>query len=310
MEANRLWSIVASIHAVYLWVITALGLPGNILALITILSMHAITPASMLVATLAATDGLALTLKLIGHQLFRHGVYVGDAGCKCEFLVLYVSTMANWVLLWICAERFVVICRPKFHNMFSNKKFWAGVLFLCGVALLAVFLPISVVMRVSVSHGNKCGTHTQYLWFFMNVWYWINACLHLFIPFSVIAPLTILTVIKLYKTRGVLTGNDAENKTQAVRQTAVMMGVAALVFLLLSLPSCVYFLSYKMSDNKVVEARWAIFEQVQYIFLDSTHALNFYLYFLSSKLFRARLLALLTCRRSQSLDIGTSADLI
>ncbi|XP_059150317.1 mu-type opioid receptor-like [Physella acuta] len=310
MEADRLWSIVMSIHAVYLWVIAALGLPGNILALITILSMHVITPAAMLVATLAATDGLALIFKLIGHQVFRHGLHVGDTGCKCEFLVMYISTLANWVLLCICAERFIVICQPKFHNVVSTKKFWAVVLILCGVALLAIFLPISVVMRISVIKGTKCGTDDQYYWFFVNVWYWINASLHLFIPFSFVAPLTVLTVVRLYKTRGVLTGTEAENKNQAVRQMAVMLVVAALMFLLLSLPSCVYFLSYKMSDNQVVEARWAIFEQVQYMLIDSTHAVNFYLYFLSSQLFRTRLISLFCCRKSQSLDIGTSADQI
>ncbi|CAL1540488.1 unnamed protein product [Lymnaea stagnalis] len=300
IEANRLWTIVLDISVVYFWVIFAIGLPANVLALITILKMQVITPATILIAVLASLDGLALIGKFVATVVVQHDLYLGTTGCRFQFLIIYVSTMANWALAYICAERFVSMWYPLLRDKYLSKKSLCLALVATGLSFFIVFATISIVMRGADNTGHRCGTRAEHVWFHKNIWYWINASLFLFVPCLCIVPLTLITIVKLFWSRKPKhsetdrydfeneAGNaNTERKNQ--RTVTIMMTLAAVTFILLSLPSCIYYLAYKSSNDIVVEARWAVFEQVQFVFIDSSHAVNFFIYFLSSKLFRDRL---------------------
>ena len=55
-------------------VLAVIGVPSNALTVATILSMHALSPATFFVVLLAVFDGCALIVKLLGNQLGQHGV--------------------------------------------------------------------------------------------------------------------------------------------------------------------------------------------------------------------------------------------
>lgn len=84
-------------------------------------------------------------------------------------------------------------------------------------------------------------------------------------------------------------------------QTAftAMMVLAAAFFLILSLPGCVFYLGYKVKTDPKLQANWLLFEQVQHILVDMSHALNFFIYFIAVKVFRDSLVRVLTCRGRQ-----------
>lgn len=328
IEANRLWVIVRNISVVYFWVIFAIGLPANALALITSLKMQVITPATILVAVLAALDGLALIGKLVGTLVVDYQLYLGNTGCRFQFLIMFVSTLANWVLALICAERFLSLWYPLLRDKYLSKKRVLLALLATGLSLLVVFATISAVMRGADNTGYRCGTRAEFVWFHKNVWYWINASLFLFVPCFCIVPLTLLTIVKLIRSRKLEknegNSNDFENELENAskerknqKSLTIMMTLAAVTFILLCLPACIYYLSYKASTDIVIEARWAVFEQVQFVFIDSSHAINFFLYFVSSKLFRDKVLDLVLPKsisarctsRSDSVNLETKNKL-
>ena len=81
-------------------------------------------------------------------------------------------------------------------------------------------------------------------------------------------------------------------------QTALtaMMVLAATFFLILCLPGCVFYLSYQVKSDPTLKAKWLLFEQIQFILVDMSHALNFFIYFIGVKTFRDSLIRLVTCK--------------
>ena len=68
-----------------------------------------------------------------------------------------------------------------------------------------------------------------------------------------------------------------------------MLVGAALVFLALTLPTCLYHLFlYKLYDPRVLKesAQRYLFEQVVYFLADANHAVNFFIYFVTAAKFR------------------------
>ncbi|XP_055860405.1 somatostatin receptor type 3-like [Biomphalaria glabrata] len=308
-EVNRLWSMVLEIKQIYMWVLLAVGFPANILALVTVLTMHVVTPIALLIATLAVFDGTALIGKLIGVQISLRRLYLGSFGCKMEFLILFMSSMANWILALICLERYISLVHPTKRARWTSKKVVCAELIGTGTFLLSIFAAISLSMRDAIQSGYQCGVYTDYYWFYTHVWFWVNACLFLFIPCFIILPCTILTVVHIARTQRRYCDDKPASPycdleaplTQRERQyqlnMTAMMVIAALFFIVLRLPSCIYYLSYQESADLVIEARWAVFEQIQFLLFDSTHAINFFIYFMSSRVFRHHLLYLLSCKK-------------
>ena len=81
-------------------------------------------------------------------------------------------------------------------------------------------------------------------------------------------------------------------------QTALtaMMVLAATFFLILCLPGCVFYLSYQVKSDPTLKTKWLLFEQIQFILVDMSHALNFFIYFIGVKTFRDSLIRLITCK--------------
>ncbi|GFO36256.1 thyrotropin-releasing hormone receptor [Plakobranchus ocellatus] len=327
-EIERLRQMASDIKRTYIWVVWALGFPSNILCVVTVLSMRGPSPATFLVSTLAVTDGLAISAKLLAHQFGQWQVYMGTVGCKSNFWAIFLSSLANWTLVLICGERYVAVCFPlKKVYVVTRRRCQVTVLALA-LTLLIFFASVYYVMRDADSTGYYCGTYNKYLAFWTTGWYWINTLISLFLPFLCIVLLTALIVYGLMRSRrerrGILgktadvrqhlmDGSNNKNRrgtnqrllkeAEAVeRSITAMLILAAAIFLLLALPTCIYLLAYKQprygeSRDPLLEARWALFDQIQFVLIDSSHAVNFFLYFLSAQRFRRQLYHVIRCRR-------------
>lgn len=91
----------------YIWVLCAVGIPGNVFIIIIIAAMRMLSPATFFITLLAVCDGVALISKLIGSLIVNNEVGRGEVLCKLDFFPNYFSTLANWALVMICFERFV-----------------------------------------------------------------------------------------------------------------------------------------------------------------------------------------------------------
>ncbi|RUS72306.1 hypothetical protein EGW08_019929 [Elysia chlorotica] len=110
------------------------------------------------------------------------------------------------------------------------------------------------------------------------------------------------------KSRSHSAGNTATNKhnqkmlddAARVERTITLMLIAAgVIFLVLSLPMTIYYIVHGFTHIKrmsVKEARWALYHMVCFVFIDSSHAINFFLYFCTAKRFRTQLIRIVTWR--------------
>ena len=306
----RLTAAKEGIVASYIWVIFLLGFPGNVACVITVLSMTTLSTATIYVALLAVVDALNLVLKLIFHQLGYHDTYLGDAGCKATVIAHILNCYANWVLVLVCFERFLAVRWPlKKAVFFTKSRAWLIAASLFGVIFL-IYAQL-FFLYISDPTGHICGFQSS-VSSYIRVWYWFAAFIFTFAPFILIVVFTslIITGLRKYRAarRSILAGDHHQHNgkgdkrgdnSNVERAISVMMSVAAVVFLLLTLPSCIFVVSYDPTSwyPPVEYARWMLFQQVAFVMADLNHAINFDLYFLTADKFRSRFKDMVMCRR-------------
>ena len=82
-----------------------------------------------------------------------------------------------------------------------------------------------------------------------------------------------------------------------------MLFTVSVVFVLLTMPNCVFFIvqddwDYQSSLHDT--ARYYLVFQLVFLLSDLNHAINFYLYFLSGRKFRRHFKALICCRKKRN----------
>ncbi|GFN94804.1 thyrotropin-releasing hormone receptor [Plakobranchus ocellatus] len=91
-----------------------------------------------------------------------------------------------------------------------------------------------------------------------------------------------------------------DDTARVERSITLMLIVAAVVFLVLSLPMCLYQLIFRFYKDRgartVQQAEWRLYLMIAFLLLDSSHAVNFFLYFFTAKRFRTQLLRIVTGR--------------
>ncbi|XP_059144288.1 alpha-1A adrenergic receptor-like isoform X1 [Physella acuta] len=306
----------ADINEYYLWVLASIGVPANVLVILTILTMQVVSPVTFFIAVLAFSDGSALVLKLIFNQMSRT-VMVTKVFCKLNFLPIFMSSLANWMLALICAERFISVCFPlKKMYLVTKRRGYVAVL-VTALMLLAIFMFFFLYMYTRIA--ADCSPNFDFFWFWGNIFYWINASLTVFLPFSCILTFTCFIVrglrlsrahrrsllrkenVETNETRGSFSQanekfiHEAEKVEHSI---TLMMILASALFLVLTLPACVFYISEPyLFDEINPSEKYLYFKMIQHILYDSSHAFNFLLYFFTAKRFRQHFLHLLLCQK-------------
>ncbi|KAL8602132.1 hypothetical protein ACOMHN_007401 [Nucella lapillus] len=279
------------VRAVYLWVLVGVGVPANAACILTLLSM---AQPPYYVALLALADTGALGVKLLFHQLVTHGALT-PASCLLLPLPTLFGCYANWVLILISLERFVAVCLPfKKQRLFSRRRIVVSVVGLT-VALLTVFAPAFFFYHDAHRSGKKCVVRGSMQVFKDGVWdAGLLASLYFFLPFFLVAILTAFIIRRLQTIRQrrqrVQSGGRSGRESSPEHAVSVMLVSASLLFLLLVLPACLYHLVLQRRFNMhVLKERAAayLFYQIITVLSDTTHAVNFFVYFLSAAKFRA-----------------------
>ncbi|RUS73454.1 hypothetical protein EGW08_018777 [Elysia chlorotica] len=337
-EYFRLAWLSKHIQRYYLMVLAAIGVPSNVLTVATILSMHALSPATFFVALLAVFDGCALSVKLLGRQLEQnkviHALLLGVAAALIVTLVLKSRGQTPANLPPFPGRRvpifghLLMLGSEAREKLLEIRKTYISAVTLIG----SLFALIMTTLGVTRTYDNgDCVVSRRLLWFHQNVWLYLNLALHVFIPFTCTALLTLFIIHGLRKGRQhrlslvrkthasgekmralqdgasdkcrssstPITPTSVHNQrllddTARVERTITLMLITAgLVFLLLSLPMALYCMVQGFStrsEQSVTAARWVPYKIVAYLLIDTTHAINFFLYFMTAKRFRVQLL--------------------
>ncbi|XP_025095510.1 substance-P receptor-like [Pomacea canaliculata] len=290
------YNIYTLYYASYIWVLAAVGVPGNVACIMTIATMT-LTTATLYVVLLAAADLAALVLKVIFHQLSYHRIPENTFICKGDVFVQVVSCYANWMLVLICFERFLTVCYFLRKNTCFTIKRAIVIAVLLGVTLFLCFLYGFINMDKAKAGYCSYPEHAQE--FVITYWHWIVASIYFFLPFTLLAIFTSLILVRLRRQRkaseaiGETTENTRERSQMRVElPICIMMVCAAIVFLVLTLPTCIYHLIVAWKKINVDTPQqwfaWAMFQQLAISLSEANHAVNFYIYFLSVRMFRSR----------------------
>ena len=300
------------INALYIWIAFTIGFPGNVACMATVLTMTSQSTATLYVALLAAVDALALLLKLIFHQLDFHSVSFYNVGCKVSVITYIVNCYANWMLVLVCFERHLAVCWPLKKAVIFTKKRAKNVAMIL-LAIICLFYTQLFFFYISDRTGQYCGFDDK-LKHFVKAWHWMASTVFSILPFGLIAFFTVRIAVGLRKQghsrKSFLAHSQSKinrrhpeivNDVQGIaleRSFTIMVTVAAIVFLLFTLPSCIHIVSYDpwRSYHPVVEQRWRLINQISHMLADFNHAVNFYLYFLTARKFRSQVKSI-ACNR-------------
>ncbi|PVD36141.1 hypothetical protein C0Q70_03114 [Pomacea canaliculata] len=241
--------------------------------LFTILKMKPFTSPSIYVAALAISDNLCLIAKTFLLQLTKEDVNVGPAGCKTLYYMGNVfSIFSNWILVLMTVERFLAIRFPlKIGALCTRRRSMMTLvlLFVCVMALNIIY-PVAAKDQIN---GND----------------WI--CI-----FG-----------KDGGSRKTASGQAAE-KVRQQRQITIMLFVLCVVFVVLTLPNSVFFVYQRYWDYSVSTyetAKYLFVKQIIFLLSDMPHAINFFVYFISTKKFRDRFLDTICCRLSRTRHVSS-----
>ncbi|XP_046367889.2 thyrotropin-releasing hormone receptor-like [Haliotis rufescens] len=291
----------------YLWVIFAIGFPGNCASVVTIIRMQKLTTSTFYVAFLAVADNLAIVQKLLYLQLTLHGVWIGSVGCKIlNFLTLFLVTYSNWILVAMAVERFVAVKYPlKISVFWSIKRAYVSLIML-GVLMFGVYSHL--FWTFTSGNGIDCGMFIEYVQFYRDIWYWISAAVYSIIPCILLLSLNVLIIraIKISRQQRIEMSVESE-KAQTTgktvrqdRQITVMLMTVTFVFVILTVPRTIYVvvdLFWTVEYGTLEDAQKYLINQVTFFLCDSNHAINFYLYFITGRKFRRQFLDLCMCRK-------------
>ena len=138
-----------------------------------------------------------------------------------------------------------------------------------------------------------------------SVWPWLVTVLCVPLPLVALLGLNSVTVLFLRKAsrrrRNLVAGASATHARERRRERTftAMVLAASLLFVLLVLPQCFYFILFVYTDvyaSMELTPRAQLARQVTTLLADSTHALNFYIYFVSLRTFRQQFWACFRCR--------------
>ena len=285
------------INKYYLYIICAIGVPGNIACIATLTQMKPFLSYAVYMLLLAVSDMVSITIKMVYFQITANDVKMGDIFCQ---LILFLGTVAqqysNWILVAMTVERFVAIWFPFKVKKICTKRNVA----LANIVMIVVFICANWHFLLTFEEVADpllvwdCRPKPNFAYFINVVWYWIDGTLYAFLPIILIVVLNGLIVYAVKRatnTRIDLTNNTkkARDKAAQQRQMTIMLLTISMVFIVLVLPNCIFFIvkEYWTWKNTLHgTAQYFLLYQIVFVLSDLNHAVNFYLYCLSGKRFR------------------------
>ncbi|XP_046371044.1 rhodopsin-like [Haliotis rufescens] len=315
-EYYKLNALITFLNTYYIWIIFAFGFPGNTLSLFVIFRMSktGLTTSLFYVAVLSSVDNITIILKIIENQTRQMKMSIDETGCQFLFFFgLTCAASANWTLIVISAERFTAVALPfKVALVWSLKR---AVVIIVGVVVFLCFIHSHIFITVTHYEHYTCTVKERFHKYLM-IWFFISASVFAFIPAGFLIVLNALTVLIMRRSttrRQIMTsayGHVHRAARRQERHITVMLVALAIGFLVLNIPRCVYVIAYNYicsSDEDVMcSTRRGFVNILTTQIADSNHAINFYLYFMTGRKFRAQTLKLFQCRRATFLSSGPS----
>lgn len=285
-------------HVLTICLFLRFSFAGNLANVITICRMRHLKNSFVLyVALLAIVDNLALCVKILFYQLLLHKVPIGSLGCRLlEFLGNFLVTYCSWILVIMAIERLIAVRYPfkiQFQTCLSSTKAAIAV-GVVGATIACVYVP--VLWTSKFVDDKRCHKENKVL---VNVMQWTSVSMYAVIPFVLLTVCNFLIAHEIrmsfrlrnsFRSIYNFTVNRRSSDLPLQRQIMIMLFTTTCMFIILHFPICVLLVANSRWVVAMYTRAWGIkflCRQLAYVLCDSNHAINFYLYFLSGRKFRA-----------------------
>jgi hypothetical protein len=286
-------------------VILLVGLTGNALSLAVMQTRELRkSPVSVFMSALAVADSLVLLLDFLNNWLkMVPNVFLLNASlgfCKFHrwfFDVVY--TYAAWLVMSLAIERFIVVWFPlKAKSICTKKAALVGVIFM---PIFISFTYLHSLFAWHIDEDQTCNLVPRFVWFMSSVHPWLTAVLYSYFPVIVLIVCTAGITVQLVKMKRqqqeIANKKDGDSSERAKEyKVAITVVSVCVTFFFLTVPLTLYYvLAFNLGQFVYQGPEMALIETFILIIGLSNHAINFFLYVITSEKFRRELVRLLPC---------------
>ena len=280
-------------------VIIAIGIVANTLTLI-VMNRQSLrnSPVSVYMSALAVTDTLVLIMDVLNNWFLEtlklNLLALSLVFCRFHrFFFNVCYTCSAWLVTSLAIERTIVVFFPLKAKVFCTRK--------TALVVVSVLIIVSGVLYIPntwgwvLSEQSNCDMLPQFKFFFSNVAPWLSAALYSYIPAIIMITCSTGIVIQLRRAaiqrRAMLSHSEGTAKiSDDVRRVSITVLVVCLTFLLLTVPvTTFYIVLFATGKYLTYTDITALVRAIILVFGLCNHAINFFLYVLTSADFRQEL---------------------
>lgn len=290
----------------YLYVLCVIGIPGNIGSIITFLSTRPVPSSAIYMLALAISDTINLVWTTVFTRLYNYKVSIGDTGCALNYFGGTVfQQYSNWILVALAVERFIASWFPfKVKTLCTRQK---AIKTLVGILVFLSLINSHFAFtyeEIFTGYSKfACTLRSEYEHFVTYIWYWIDGTLYGIFPIALITVFNVLIIYKVRKSRQVRRqlANIATSKGDAMaHQLTTMLLSVSIVFIILTLPNCLFFILkgyWSWKDTQLEIAQYVLIDQIVFVLSNFNYVVNFYMYCLSGQKFRQQFIQVMCCKK-------------
>ncbi|XP_025104591.1 probable G-protein coupled receptor 139 [Pomacea canaliculata] len=307
-------------------VIIVLGTFGNVMTIVMMRRMsegQSSHTMSLYFTALAVSDLIILYSGLLRKWLYYlFNIFIPDMDislCKLiPFLVYSSGTISAWIIVAMTMQRVMSVVWPHYKSLSCTKKKVGLVITIIVAVPFAlnsyILSSFEVVTELNSTERSCYMANNQLYNFDFFIYPWIDLVVSSIIPFCILIvgnSVLVWKVIQSVHVARVMTagGCDQVNSRQKKASSlTITLITVSLVFLLLSLPACIYLIiiPYINTDTDIslatVRFVWVVCNLAWY----ANGAINFYLYCLTGSRFRNEVKSLFCGRSSLKMSVVTS----
>ncbi|XP_064622921.1 FMRFamide receptor-like [Lineus longissimus] len=223
------------------------------------------------------------------------------ASCPLFIFSTYsIKYFASWTIVMITIERVICVVYPLKARVLCTKKSTAIAIF----SMFAFFslLNSHILKYARIQDSGNCrlsttprfGLYENYNDFWNKLWLRVDLCIYSVIPFTAILICNCILIKKVRKSQSKqkelqtrMTSDDEASESRMISMTRMLITVS-LTFILLTLPTSIYFVARGMiviqskEQSYALQLAYAITTMISLV----NHSINFLLYCLSGTQFR------------------------
>ncbi|XP_062604865.1 neuromedin-U receptor 2-like [Saccostrea cucullata] len=315
---KKAMEILSYTNYVLLPLLLVLGLTGNTLTVIIMQTKrYSHLTSRLFLIALALSDSVLLLTQPLNKNFVL--MYLGtdlralsSIGCKAFFVIFKTAKMSSsWFLVFICWERFVAVWFPLKAKIICTKRVAVALIVLVYVFILtytSIWSYASQITKNNICHPDVYDKSDPYEVSRFGTFLLGGLSIYSLIPMCFLVTMTPLISIKLSRQgrkRKSMMGKSVRRKTASQdtnRTTVMLVGVMVAYILLISPVTALHMSAFFLRLNAFGSNAlgFLVFKEVSQILEQLNYAINFFLYVLTSSMFRNGLEELFGCRNSKS----------